>query len=216
LFLAAYGGFGAALAVASLASGRESIAGVQFTLAFVLVSALRASFHIPAELKANWAFQLTENHGLPEYLSGARKWIVVCGLGPLFTGLALIELRFFNPGIAIYHLVFGGVAALLLVELMFLGFRKVPFTCPSYPGKFNLVGLVVVYLFGLNFYSRALRALQALLDQSPIGVALYLAAALIALECLSRWRSREIASETAGVDFDGSEPEVRTLGIASS
>ncbi len=215
LFLAAYGGFGAALTVASLASGRESVAGIQFTLAFVLVSALRAVFQIPAELKANWAFQLTEGANMAEYLAATRKWIVVCALGPLFAGLAVSEFYFFNPGIATYHLVFGGTTALVLVEVAFAGFRKVPFTCPYLPGKVNLVGLVVLYLFGLSFYSKGMRLIQGLVDQSPVGAAVCVALVLVTLAAFGHWRKRNIATYTSGVDFDGSDPEVRTLGLVS-
>ena len=40
-----------------------------------------------------------------------------------------------------FHLAYGVTLSLLLVELMFLGFRKIPFTCAHLPGKVNLTFL---------------------------------------------------------------------------
>src|SRR5262249_53054583 len=51
LFLATYGGFGAALGVLSLASGPQGRLRLPLTLSFVLVSALRAAFNFPSELR---------------------------------------------------------------------------------------------------------------------------------------------------------------------
>jgi hypothetical protein len=66
LFLATYGGFGAALAVWAVASGPEGLLRLPLTLSFVLISGLRAAFQFPSELRANWAFQLAEIHPVSE------------------------------------------------------------------------------------------------------------------------------------------------------
>ena len=71
-----------------LTSGPAGLLRLPLTLSFVLVSALRAAFNFPSELRANWAFQLGEIHPVAEYLSATRKWIVVCAVVPLFVLLA--------------------------------------------------------------------------------------------------------------------------------
>ncbi len=60
LFLATYGGFGAAVAILSLGGGRTGLLTLPLSLSFVLVSGLRAAFNFPSELQANWAFQISE------------------------------------------------------------------------------------------------------------------------------------------------------------
>ena len=92
LFLATYGGFGAALAVMTLAIGPvRGCCRLPLTLSFVLVSGLRAAFNFPSELRANWAFQISEITGVRRYLAATRKWIVVCAILPLFLLLAPME-----------------------------------------------------------------------------------------------------------------------------
>ena len=47
------------------------------------------------------------------------------------------------------------------MEIMFFGFRKVPFTCSHLPGKVNLVGLAVIYILGFTMYSSTMADLEA-------------------------------------------------------
>ena len=91
LFLATYGGFGAAYEVMTFGSGPSGLLIVPLTLSFILVSGLRAAFNVPAELSANWAFQLSEVTCAGPYLAAARKWTLVCAILPLFLFMAPME-----------------------------------------------------------------------------------------------------------------------------
>ncbi len=214
LFLATYGGFGAAVAVLSLTSGPSGPLRLPLTLSFVLVSALRAAFNFPSELRANWAFQLGEIHPVGEYLAATRKWIVCCAIAPLFVLFAPMEFLCFSPVLAVFHLAYGFTLTLLLTELMFLGFSKIPFTCAHFPGKVNLSFLAVIYVFGFTTYSRTMAGFEEWLGRSPAFAALFFAVAFCALGALAWGRNRRIAA-TAALDFqDAAEPVVRTLGLS--
>jgi hypothetical protein len=214
LFLATYGGFGAAVAVLSLLSGPEGLLRLPLTLSFVLISALRAAFNFPSELRANWAFQLGEIHPVAEYLGATRKWIVFCAVAPLFLLLAPMEFRCFSPGIALFHLAYGFTLSLLLTELMFLGFRKIPFTCAHFPGKVNLSFLAVIYVFGFTTYSRTMASFEQWLTGSPLLGGLFFAVTFAALAALAWDRNRRLAP-TDALDFqDAADPVVRTLGLS--
>lgn len=214
LFLATYGGFGAAIALFSLTSGPEGLTRLPLTLSFVLISALRAAFNFPSELRANWAFQLAEIHPVADYLTATRKWIVVCALIPLFLLLAPMEFSCFLPGIALFHLAFGFTLSLILTEVMFLGFRKIPFTCAHFPGKVNLCFLGVMYVFGFTTYSRTFAAFERWLVDWPALAALFFLAAFAGLASLAWYRDRRSAV-TETLDFqDAGDPVVRTLGLS--
>jgi hypothetical protein len=213
LFLATYGGFGAAMAVFSLGSGPEGLLRLPLTLSFVLISALRAAFNFPSELRANWAFQLGEIHPVAEYVAATRKWIVLCAIAPLLLLQAPLEFVRFSPGVATWHLSFVGALSLLLMDLMFLGFRKVPFTCAHFPGKVNLSFLAVVYVLGFTTYSRTMAALEQRLARSPELILVFFASVAAAVFCLHYLRRRQTASAPS-LDFEGAvDPVVRTLGL---
>ena len=54
---------------------------VPLTLSFFAVSGLRAAFNLPAELRANWIFQICESEDSMPHMRAARKWIVADGNG---------------------------------------------------------------------------------------------------------------------------------------
>ena len=178
LFLATYAGCGGALAVATFGSLR-----LPLTLSFILISALRAAFNFPSELGANWAFQVSERR----HVRTARRHAKVdpgvrdrtapsvagnCGARDL-----PVDHGTLSPG-------FRLALSVLLMELMFLGFHKAPFTCAYLPGKINLVGLSVIYVFGFTMYSRTMASLEGWMASQPLAIAAFFAAAALAM-----WRS---------------------------
>ncbi len=215
LFLATYAGFGAALAVLSYTPGETALLRLPLTLSFVLVSALRAAFNFPAELSANWAVQLAETADPAPHVTATRKWILVCGVLPLFALLAPLEVARFPWRAAAFHAAYGVALSALLIEILFFGFRKVPFTCGYFPGKINLVWLSVVYILGFMAYSRVMAGLESWLEHRPAAAVTFLAVVL-SLRMLLQHLSARAVRRSPALDYDGAgDPVVRTLGLAA-
>lgn len=215
LFLATYGGFGAAYEVMTYGSGAAGLLILPPTLSFILVSGLRAAFNFPAELSANWAFQLSETANVAPYLAATRKWVLVCAILPLFLLMAPLEFARFGPAAALFHLAFGITTSVLLMEVMFFGFRKVPFTCAHLPGKVNLVFLGVLYIFGFSLYSSTLRNLESRLAQHPAAALGFFALAAAVYFTVSRSGTRMLGPKPVLDYEDPAEPVVRTLGLST-
>lgn len=213
LFLAVYGGVGVAFGAMSLLSGPSGKLQLPLTMSFILVSGLRAAFNFPSELRANWVFQVGEVDGARACLAAMRKWAIGCAILPLFALMAPMEFASFPWRVALFHLAYGIALSLLLLEVMFAGFRKIPFTCSYLPGKVNLVGLSVVYVFGFTTYSRTMASLEAWLAARPAAAAAFLAAAGAALAAAWLWRARQDASALEYEDW--THPEIQTLDLAS-
>jgi heme A synthase len=138
---------------------------------------------------------------------------VLCAILPLFALLAPMELACFPAAVALFHLAFGIALSVLLMELLFLGFRKVPFTCSHFPGKINLVALGVIYILGFTMYSSTMAGFESWLAGTPSAAALFFAAAASACLLLNRWQARESDAE-ATLDYeDRGDPVVRTLDL---
>jgi hypothetical protein len=100
LFVATYAGIGVALAVPAVVQigtqpgaplavlSSTGFLSVPLTLSFFAVTGLRAAFNLPAELRANWIFQVCENEERVAHIRAARKWVVALGVVPLFALLA--------------------------------------------------------------------------------------------------------------------------------
>ena len=213
LFLATYGGFGAAVAISTLGSGRSGLLPLPLTLSFFLVSGLRAAFNFPSELQANWAFQITDQDRRTECLAATRKWIAIWGILPLFALLAPVEFIFFPWTTAVFHIAFGVTLSLVLMQIMFFSFRKVPFTCSYFPGKVNLVWLSVLYLYGFTTYSFTMSGLEGWLADSVLRAAAFFGLATFVYRALGRVREREVGIMLS-LDFeDAPDPIVRTLNL---
>lgn len=225
LFLATYGAVGVAFALSTLFEfgwrnnlprvgiSREGLLIVPLTLSFFLVSGLRAGFNFPVELRANWVFQMTENESRTGHLAATRKWVILCGIAPLFALLAPFEFFFWPWRIALFHVSFGTILSLLLLEALFAGFRKVPFTCSYFPGKLNMALLAVIYLFGFTTYSYTMSELEHRLGERPGEIAVFLVAASVMLLAASRYRNVEWKREFTLAYEEEADPIVRTLNL---
>lgn len=212
VFIAVYAGVGAAIAVGSFQSGTEGLLELPFTLSFILISGLRAAFNVPSELKANWTFQIGEGQSVREYLRATRKWILVCAVVPLFALMAPFEFATFRWTQATFHVAFGVAVSALLIEIMFIGFRKVPFTCAYFPGKVNLAGLSILYIFGFTSYSRAMAAIETRIVDFP-SVAFALVPALVVSRMLVARLVAKYGAAEDTLDYESADPEVLTLDL---
>jgi hypothetical protein len=231
LFLAVYAGFGAALVVFNLGQafvttgvGPEfrvtgfvpdyaMLLRIPLTLSFVLITGLRAAFSFPAELNANWSFQISDTNRAADCLSAVRKWTIVCGVIPLFLLLVPAELQFLSGTDVLFQTLYGTTLSLLLLEAMLAGFRKIPFTCGYFPGKNNLVLVLAVYVGSLALYSSDwMTDLELRLMKDPLRAAGFFCVALLLWMAL--WKRRSRAGTERGLDYDGDiDPVIRTLGL---
>jgi hypothetical protein len=98
---------------------------------------------------------------------------------------------------------------MLLIEILFYSFDKIPFTCSYYPGGLNLIFLAVAYLYGFTTYSFQIAGLEAWLETRPGSAALCLAGATVLWMALRRFRRRG----TGSIRFEGGEPAIQTLEL---
>src|SRR5262249_33226463 len=157
----------------------------------------------------------SETSGVGAYVRATRKWVAVYAILPLFLSIAAFELALFPWTAALFHLAFGIMASVLLMELLFLDFRKVPFTCSHFPGKVNLVFLSVVYVFGFTLYSSYLASLEVWLGRTPLWAALFFLCAAAGLMALSRWRERSGGQAVLDYEDDGN-PTVLTMDLTAN
>jgi len=183
------------------------------TLSFFAVSGLRAAFNLPAELRANWIFQVAESEERVRHIRAARKWVVVMGIVPLFALLAPLEFVFRGWAAGLVHLTFALVLSLILLNLLLIWFRKIPFTCSYFPGKTSMAVMALLYLMGFATYAWSMAALEARLLRSPAGLGVFYALAAAALAGLWLLERRELGVDDSLIYEDQPDPIVRTLEL---
>jgi hypothetical protein len=181
-------------------------------LAFFILCGMRHVFAVPAELRANWVFRVSDRGEARRCLAGVKKAMILLGVVPLFGLLAPLHVLFWGWKLATLHMLFGVVVSCLLVDVLLVSFEKFPFTCSYLPGKANLKVSWPLYLFGFTTYVSALLTLENWMMQQPVRF-IWLAALVIAVRgalLIYRWR----VGPAAALVFDEQpEPLVRTLNL---
>jgi len=220
LLLAAYLGVGFALALCLVGFARSTagrptpeLLSVQLVLSFFVLCGMRFVFTVPAELRANWVFQVAEPFGKSPYGAGVRKCIFAFGVFPVLAGLLPLHAFFWGWAVAGAHLLYGAALCALLVEALMMGFEKIPFTCTYLPGKANVKALWPLYLLLFWAYAYAMANLEAGLLARPLRYAAF-CAGVAALTVVLRWyRHRQLGRGFHFLFEDVPDPAVRTLDI---
>jgi len=181
-------------------------------LAFFILCGMRHVFSIPAELRANWVFQVSDRGEARRCLAGVKKAMLILGVAPLFALLLPLHVLFWGWQNACLHMLFGVVVSWLLAEILLMTFEKFPFACSYLPGKANLKVSWPLYLFGFTTYVSAVVTLEYWMLQRPLRFAWLLALIVLvhAAIALYRWR---VGRPAVLVFDDQPEPLVRTLNL---
>jgi predicted permease len=219
LLLAGYCGIGFAVAACLAASLFARPArpapfqlSVQLILPFFLMAGIRMAYALPAELRANWAFQAAEPGEAARCDAGFRKAMLAFGAAPLFV-LLPVHVFLWGRAVAVAHLLFGILLAAILTEILLLGFDKIPFTCTYLPGRANVKKLWPIYLGAFWGYAFAMAELESALLARPAGFALFCVAAAGMACGLRRLRRRRLRKPFRFQFEELPEPAVRVLGI---
>lgn len=152
----------------------ESVIGITKTtlslpliLSFFFLLGLRGVVNMPVSLDANWIFQLSEIEKRRHYFSGLRKGVFFLNLFPLFLMVFVFFLFFWDSTTAFYHCLYGLIISVLLMEVLFLSFIKIPFACSYLPGKEKLQLFWIVYLFLFLAYINIMAWIESELLRAP-------------------------------------------------
>jgi hypothetical protein len=168
LFLTAFVGLGLSLVLAKLlALFAAAQPGALFrlstgwltiplTLSFFVLVGMRVIFVLPAELPANWVFQITATGPREDYLGGVRKAMFLMGIAPLALGFLPVTVAWWGWAVAVKHLLFFTVVSWMLAELLMLRFPKIPFTCPYLPGQANIIFVWTAYALAFMMFAYSL------------------------------------------------------------
>ena len=227
LYLAAYVGVGFALMLQALVglfaragspaidTPNASLLSIPLIISFFVLSGMRVIFAIPAELKANWVFQLSEAEGRAECLSGVRKAMFVFGVLPIFAALAPMYVFLWGWPAALFHTFFDTVLSLLLIELLLVKFHRIPFTCSYLPGKSNITALWFVYWLGFATYAYSMASLEVWILERPLRMAGFYLAGCALVAAAYFYRNRYLGEGFTLMFEDQPEPVVRTLNLSA-
>jgi hypothetical protein len=140
---------------------------IPFIITFLLITGLRVVFEVPAELRANWIFQLMLDADRQECEPLARKTILFLTLPCTLAILFAVYLYVAGPVIALLHVLLVSIWTVLLTNLLLIRFRKIPFTCSLPVFKQHSIVILISFIFGYLIYALSTPEFEssALLDR---------------------------------------------------
>jgi hypothetical protein len=175
-----------------------------------LLVAFRHGIRVPAELRANWGFQLAWRDRAPEFLTGVRRAAMAGIVVPALLVVLPLFWFYLGFGLAVAHAILGFAGAFVVLEVLLLSYEKVPFACTYLPSE-NLktfaIPYAVIFLIGASTFARMERT--ALQDPGAgARLLLLLATIVVVLRIASSRRAVR-----PPVDFDEAPSTTQRLGL---
>ncbi len=173
LHIGTYLAVGVSIAVVGLVdqftagSLERSILSVPLILSFFLLVGLRVIFAIPVDLRSNWLFRTAPIQQAADVFAGVRRFLILAIIVPVYILAGLLYQLLWGWNAAILHVCFGFTMSLLLMQLLFYRFPKIPFTCSYLPGASRSIFLYPIYYFGFASFAYAAAHLEILLAGNP-------------------------------------------------
>ena len=74
---------------------------------------------------------------------------------------------------------------MILLSLLLVWFRKIPFTCSYFPGKTSMAGMSLIYLLAFATYSWTMAEVEQRLIRSPAGLVVFFAVIMASIAILA-------------------------------
>jgi hypothetical protein len=166
------------------------VLAVQAMVILVLLMGFRHAARVPAELLANWAFQLCWAGECRPYVRGVKRAAFLCVLCPALLMLLPLHTALLGVRLALVHSLCGLAFAFAALEIVMLGFRTLPFAS-GYVAGGNLKGWLAIGIVGFWPLTRIIAGLErvAIRDvRSTVAFLAGLALMTVAARMLDRWQ----------------------------
>ena len=150
-----------------MTTSNRTLLAIPLVFAFILLLGIRSLANVPASLGANWVFQITERAPRRHYFSAFKKAVFLETLLPLFALVFILYSYLWGWKTALLHSLYCLAASVLLMEVLFLRYPKIPFTCTFVPGKAKVHVYWLPYVIGFIVYTSFLSSYEKYLFSFP-------------------------------------------------
>jgi hypothetical protein len=131
----------------------------------IVLPGFRHILSVPAELPANWIFQIAESQGRAAWMAAVERFIVVYAILPIYLLLSPVAIAVLGWPLASRTIALQLLVSLSMFEMLFYSWQQLPFTCSYVPGKRPLIAVFAGYLATLWVLIPALSRIIAAMSQ---------------------------------------------------
>jgi hypothetical protein len=153
---------------------------VQTWVLAAVLTGFRHAVRVPAEVGANWTFHLAWPGDERPYLAGVKRAGLLTLVIPTLVVLFASHVVVMVPRLALEHVACGAAVAVLMMDVFFLGYQKLPFAS-GYIRTEDLKSLAPVYVMAVLLVSLTVAGLERAALASATGSVIFFAALLAAI-----------------------------------
>jgi hypothetical protein len=178
LLIGGFAGVGTVLAAGTLfqsASAGDAnrwpsaaLLSIPLIVLYLLLIGLRFSFEIPVTQKANWIFRLRTSPGTSECVGPTRKIMLAFLIPPLLAVVLPAYGFLWGWRVGMIHTACIAAASVLLIEILLVRFRKIPFTCSAPHFKSNIPISGFFYLVGFIVFTSWVPIIERKASDDPL------------------------------------------------
>lgn len=131
---------------------RSFLLAVPLVFYLFIAVGFRVAVTHPVCADANWIFRVAEGDYPTHYMRGMKKAFLVVGVLPYFIFFTALYWFWWGPVNALLHSLFCAATAFLLIEVLFINYKKLPFASAYVPGKFRVKNVWPLYLVVAALY----------------------------------------------------------------
>lgn len=183
---------------------------------FFTLCGMRVTASIPAEIRANWVFRLhAPDDRMPAIVGGFRVALIAAVVAPLALAAWAGATILWGAHDGTIHALVTAALGVALVDVLLIGFRKIPFACTYFPGKSRVRTMWPFYAIAFSLYAYSLAALEARALRDPLLLAGGLAAIAAVVAVLGVVRRRTL-QPPPGLTFVDDDPDAIFAGFSLS
>ena len=188
----------------NIASIPLSILAAQSLLIVSVVTGFRRAAQVPADLRASSTFSLAWAGHTQPYVAGVKRAALAALVLPMLAVLFFWHAALLGVRVAVLHFGLGVALSILLIETLFLCYRRMPFVSVYVPDS-ELKSRGVAYIAGMFYLSFALAWVERLALGATFGYWLF-AGVIVGLTVVvsafdQRWRRAPVV-----LDLDEESP----------
>jgi hypothetical protein len=167
---------------------------------------MRALFGIPIEIKANWVFRFhAPEDRIHAAVDGARLALLLAVVAPIAIAAGVLGVALWGPANGAIHLGVTAALGVLLVDVLLVGLRKIPFACTYYPGRSRAPTLWPFFFMAFVVYAYVLAGAERAAMTSRLVLGVFSVSLAVGIAGLSHLRRRSLQRQP-GLVYEEEEP----------
>ncbi len=167
-----------------------ALLSIPFILTYCLLVGIRLAFEVPSDLSANWIFKLWIERDGEHARQIARRVLLTFSLGWIAPLCLLYSALLWGWLTALLPTGILIACSMVLVEVLLVRFRKIPFTCPYPAFQSNSPLVLLAYLVGFGIFAVYIPRIARWALETRLGAVGFIPVILLSLAGLRQFRKQ--------------------------